>query len=132
VRVAAGGGASPAELAGARGDVHVGGPAEGAARQVDGPVRDGSAPDWRAPAREPRLTEKEIQVTAASYPYLSDHVIEGIPVLPVAMAVEWLVGAAPGGGPAAAPVGRRGLHGLRQGGLGDPPRRGPPPPGGVR
>src|SRR5262249_29877936 len=72
-----------------------------------------------APAGEPRLTEKEIQVTAASYPYLSDHVIEGIPVLPVAMAVEWLVGAAQAGGPAAAPVVLRDLNVLRKVGLTD-------------
>jgi NADP-dependent 3-hydroxy acid dehydrogenase YdfG len=38
----------------------------------------------------------EIQINAVSHPYLADHTIEGTPVVPVAMALEWLTAAARG------------------------------------
>ena len=36
----------------------------------------------------------EIQIDARSHPYLADHTIEGTPVVPVALVLEWFTAAA--------------------------------------
>jgi hypothetical protein len=86
IPVASGARAFVAELTGTPGDTHV---------------------VVAAGAFDPSTTETskgEIQVNAVSHPYLADHTIEGTPVVPVAMVLEWFTAAArgwlPGAGPA--------------------------------
>jgi acyl transferase domain-containing protein/acyl carrier protein len=43
---------------------------------------------WLSPG-EPRPLEVSIRVDRRSHPYLADHLIAGLPVLPVALVVEW-------------------------------------------
>jgi len=69
-----------AELTGAPDDAHV----VIAAGENAGPI-DGSTVD---------LSKGEIQLNARSHPYLADHDIEGTPVVPVALVLEWFTAAA--------------------------------------
>ena len=56
----------------------------------------------------------EVQVSARSHPYLADHDIAGMVVVPVAMALEWFVSAARAGRPGSAPVVLRDVTVLRK------------------
>src|SRR5262249_4692417 len=90
-----------AELAGAAGDagdVQVVVVAPGTDEHLDGTA--------------PR-TAAEVQVSAESHPYLADHVINAMPVVPVAMALEWLVAAVRAGRPTWEPVRLRDVTVLR-------------------
>ncbi len=69
-----------AELTGGRTDTHVVVTAGDSTGPIDGTTT--------------RLSTGEIQIDAASHPYLTDHTIEGTPVVPVAVVLEWLTGAA--------------------------------------
>src|SRR5262249_30514446 len=55
----------------------------------------------------------EVQVSARTHPYLADHDIAGVPVVPVALALEWFVSAARANGAGPAPVLLRDLTVLR-------------------
>lgn len=55
----------------------------------------GSRPDARPDAPE-RTVSGLVRVGVESHPYLADHALAGAPMLPLALAVEWFVGAARG------------------------------------
>ncbi len=79
--------------------------AEGARMLVD-ELTDGSLPEVElvlggepvpnalAPADEPRRSSVDVLVGSRSHGYLSDHSIQGTPVVPVAMVIEWFARAA--------------------------------------
>lgn len=50
--------------------------------------------DLGSMAALPEPGPAQLRIRADSYPYLADHAIAGVPVLPVAMALNWFVGAA--------------------------------------
>ena len=51
----------------------------------------GGDPDYELhPTTEPRELTCEILVSATSHAYLADHAVDGVPTLPVVLAVEWL------------------------------------------
>jgi len=80
IPVDAGARAFVAELTGATGDTHVLITAGDGASPFDGTAVD-----------RPRA---QIQIDARSHPYLADHTIEGTPVVPVALVLEWFTAAA--------------------------------------
>ncbi len=80
IPVAAGARAFVAELTGTPADTHV----VIAAGQGTGPI-DGNATQH---------SKGEIQLNSRSHPYLADHDIEGTPVVPVALVLEWFTAAA--------------------------------------
>src|SRR5262249_23306550 len=101
IPVAAGARAFAAELAGSPGtpgDVQVVVLPPGSAGSLDGSTPQADA---------------EVQVSARSHPYLADHDLAGVPVVPVALALEWFVSAARAGGTGPAPVLLRDLTVLR-------------------
>jgi NAD(P)-dependent dehydrogenase (short-subunit alcohol dehydrogenase family) len=69
-----------AELTGAPADTHVVIAAGDSAGPIDGATSD--------------VTKGEIQLNSRSHPYLADHDIEGTPVVPVALVLEWFTAAA--------------------------------------
>jgi NADP-dependent 3-hydroxy acid dehydrogenase YdfG/acyl carrier protein len=80
IPVGAGARAFVAEVTGAAGDTHVVITAGDGAGPIDG-----------AGVRQSR---GEIQLNSRSHPYLADHDIEGTPVVPVALVLEWFTAAA--------------------------------------
>ncbi len=80
IPVAAGARAFVAELTGAPADTHV----VITAGETAGPI-DGNATQH---------SKGEIQLNSRSHPYLADHGIEGTPVVPVALVLEWFTAAA--------------------------------------
>jgi NAD(P)-dependent dehydrogenase (short-subunit alcohol dehydrogenase family) len=92
-----------AELTGTPADTHVVVTAGDRAGPIDGTTTDRSS--------------GEIQISATSHPYLSDHTIEGTPVVPVAMVLEWFTAAARGWAPGSGPAVLRDVRVLRRIGL---------------
>jgi hypothetical protein len=48
----------------------------------------------RSAAHAPRSAELKLEVTAQSHPYLDGHRIRGVPVVPLALAIDWMARAA--------------------------------------
>ncbi|MGW1108984.1 SDR family NAD(P)-dependent oxidoreductase [Streptomyces sp. NPDC002540] len=84
--------------------------AEAFVREVtagDGPARvtlvAGERPD-ALDSGSARTLLGSVRLTAETHPYLIDHAVAGAPVLPMALALEWFVGAARGRGTDAPPI----------------------------
>jgi NADP-dependent 3-hydroxy acid dehydrogenase YdfG len=90
IPVDAGAQAFVAELTGAPGDTHVLITAGDGVSPIDGTAVD-----------RPR---GEIRIDVRSHPYLADHTIEGTPVVPVALVLEWFTAAAKAWLPERGPV----------------------------
>jgi acyl carrier protein len=91
----------------------------GAADEVD--VVMGGAPRAEAllPTEAPTERRYDVFVSAASHPYLQDHSIQGVPVVPVVLALEWFARAAQMSAPEFTFVGCRAVKVLKGVRLGD-------------